>query len=152
MANDLVSLQRSFDQVSFRAKRELATVVQAEAERLAEAIRAAAPVKTGTLRDSVKVRRNRGSLSFTIVAGGDATTKTYERDTGYESAVVIDGRDNRGIAKQSGGAGVTYDYSLSVEYGTSREHAEPFFFPTVRAMQDDIAANLKAAVMKAYRS
>lgn len=128
MANDIAQFQRNFEEISFRAKRELVEAVQAEAERLAEAIKAAAPVKTGALRDSIKVRRQRGGLSFVVSAGGDATTKEIR-----------------------GGSGEPYDYAAAVEFGTGREHAEPFFFPTIRAMQDEIRANLQAAVLRAIR-
>ena len=128
MANDLALLQAHLAQISFKAKRDLVIAVQAEAERLAEAIKAAAPVKTGALRDSVKVRRQRGGLSFVVSAGGADTTKEIRE-----------------------GSGQPYDYALCVEFGTSREHAEPFFFPTVRELQDGIRANLQSALVRAYR-
>lgn len=129
MANDIALLQRRFEQISFRAKRDLVIAVQVEAERLAEAIRAAAPVKTGALRDSVKVRRARGGFTFMVSAGGEGTTKEIRQ-----------------------GSGEDYDYALAVEYGTADQDAEPFFFPVVRAMQDEVRANLMAAVRKAYAS
>lgn len=129
MGNDLALLQRRFDQISFKAKRDIAIAVQTEANRLAEAIKAAAPVgETGALRDSVQVRRKRGELTLQVTAGGDATTKEIRK-----------------------GSGEPYDYALAVEYGTTDAHAEPFFYPTVRAMQDEIRGNLIAAVERAFR-
>lgn len=125
------------------------TTIRAEAGKLADAVKSAAPVKTGALRDSVKVRRTRNDLTLYVEAGGAATTKYYDRDTGYEREVVIDGRSNEGIAKQADGAGVSYDYSMAIEYGATDHPAEPFFFPTIRAMEDSINANIEAAVEKA---
>jgi HK97 gp10 family phage protein len=124
--NDNAELDQYLGDLSFKVRRELATAIKAEADRLADAIRAAAPVKTGALRDSVKVRRTRNDLTLYVDAGGDATTKEVRQ-----------------------GSGVSYDYALATEYGTSKEHAQPFFYPTVRAMEDDIDANIAAAVEKA---
>ena len=149
MADDNAELDQYLGDLSFKVRRELVTAIRTEADRLADAIKAAAPVKTGALRDSVKVRRTRNDLTLYVDAGGDATTKYYDRSTGYRREVVIDGRSNEGIAKQADGAGVSYDYSLAVEYGATDHPAEPFFYPTVRAMEDDINANIAAAVEKA---
>lgn len=143
------AIQRYLDGVSFKVRRELVTAIRAEADRLAEAIKAAAPVKTGALRDSVKVRRTRNDLTLYVTAGGESTTRYYDRSTGYEREIVIDGRSNEGIAKRAEGAGVSYDYALAQEFGTSKENAQPFFYPTVRAMEDEINANIAAAVEKA---
>ena len=49
-----------------------------EADRLATAIKEAAPVDTGKLRDSVKVRRRRNDLDLEVTAGGDATITEHE--------------------------------------------------------------------------
>ena len=95
-------VQRYFGGLSFNFRRELATKIKEEADGLADAIKAEAPVLTGTLRDSVKVRRKRNELDLEITAGGDSTTRMYDRSTGYESAVVIDGRSNKGIDRKRG--------------------------------------------------
>ncbi|CEG09486.1 phage protein, HK97 gp10 family [Afipia felis] len=142
-------IDRQIANLSFKVRRELVTTIRAEAGKLADAVKSAAPVKTGALRDSVKVRRTRNDLTLYVEAGGAATTKYYDRDTGYEREVVIDGRSNEGIAKQADGAGVSYDYSMAIEYGATDHPAEPFFFPTIRAMEDSINANIEAAVEKA---
>ena len=141
-----------FANLSFKAKRGLATVIKEQADGLADAIKAAAPVKTGALRDSVKVRRRRNDLELEVTVGGDATTRNYDRSTGYERNVVIDGRNNQGIAKQADGAGVTYDYSLAVEFGTENMPAHPFVYNTYRARKDDIDQAIADAVEKAVSS
>jgi hypothetical protein len=52
-------VQNWLDGLSFKAKRKLATTIRDEADKLASAIKQAAPVKTGALRDSVQVRRRK---------------------------------------------------------------------------------------------
>lgn len=115
---------------------------------LADEIKAAAPIKTGKLRDSVRVRRKRNDLDLEVTAGGDETTRMYGRDTDYASDVVIDGRSNKGIAKRrkGEGRGVSFDYALAVEYGTVNQEAEPFFFATYRQRRDDIRQAIDEAV------
>lgn len=144
-------MQKYIADLPFKVKRELVAAIKVEADHLADAIKAAAPVNTGALRDSVKVRRTKNELTLFVTAGGDATTRAYERNTGYESEVVIDGRDNSGKAKQADGAGVSYDYAMAIEYGTSKENAQPFFYPTVRAMEDEINQNIESAVERALK-
>ena len=111
-----------------KMKRELATAIKVEADKLAEAIKAAAPVDSGALRESVVVRRERGELSLVVSAGGDATMTEVRK-----------------------GSGEDYDYSLALEYGTSKDHAQPFFYSTARAMEDEIKRNIEAAVGKALK-
>lgn len=150
MAGSDEEIDRQIADLEFRVKRKLATAIRAEAERLADAVKAAAPVKTGALRDSVRVRRTRNDLTLYVEAGGAATTKAYDRETGYEREVVIGSGDTAGIAKQADGSGVSYDYSMAIEFGATDHPAEPFFYPTIRAMEDEINANIAAAVEKAF--
>lgn len=150
MAGSDDEIDRQIADLEFKVKRELVSAIRTEADRLADAVKAAAPVRSGALRDSVKVRRTRNDLTLYVEAGGAATTKYYDRSTGYEREVVIDGRSNEGIAKQADGAGVSYDYSLAIEFGATDHPAEPFFFPTIRAMEDSINANIEAAMEKAF--
>ena len=107
MAKEDDEFERQIGQLSFKVKRQLAEAIKKEADRLADAIKAAAPVRTGKLRDSVKVRRTRNELTLYVTAGGDDTTKEVRS-----------------------GSGVEYDYALATEYGTSKENAQPFFYPT----------------------
>ncbi len=115
-------LQRYLSGVSFRMKRKLAEVIKQEADTLAEAIRAAAPRDTGTLANSVNVRRRKGELELEVIAGGDATTKG---DRGPD-----------GVA----------DYALFVEYGTQDAAAQPFFYSTYRERAAGIRQRIEAAI------
>lgn len=116
-------LQQWMRTASFRARRDLAAKVKEQADNLAGAIAAAAPVRTGKLRSSVKVRRTRNQLKLYVTVGGNETT--------------VDVRS---------GAATNYDYSLAVEYGTSKNGARPFIYPTARAMEGEINAALQRAV------
>lgn len=120
MPND--EFNRQISQLPFKLKRQLATAIAQEADRLATAIKAAAPVRTGALRDSVKVRRTKHDLTLEVTAGGDSTTHGE--------------RGPHGVG----------DYALFQEYGTRKTPAQPFFYPTARAMQADINANIQKAV------
>lgn len=126
MAKEDDEFARQIGQLSFKVKRQLAEAIKKEADRLADAIKAAAPVKTGKLRDSVKVRRTRNELTLYVTAGGVDTTKEVRS-----------------------GSGVEYDYALATEYGTSKENAQPFFYPTARELEPSIRENIEQAVSEA---
>mgnify|MGYP000255182256 CR=1 FL=1 len=126
MAKEDDEFERAIGQLSFKLRRQIAEAIKAEADRLADAIKAAAPVKTGKLRDSVKVRRTRNELTLYVTAGGDDTTKEVRS-----------------------GSGVEYDYALATEYGTSKENAQPFFYPTARELEPSIRENIEQAVSEA---
>lgn len=119
-------LQDWLRQAPFKMKRELAGKVKEQADKLASAVRAAAPVKTGALRDSVVVRRTRNELKFFVMAGGNTTTKSVRA-----------------------GASVPYDYARAVEFGTQERPAHPFFYNTARALEPEIREALEEAVAEA---
>jgi HK97 gp10 family phage protein len=109
-------LQRYLGQLPVKLKRELAAELKRQADDLADAIRSAAPQgETGKLRESVQVRRGRGSLSLVVTAGGETTTKEVRT-----------------------GSGQPYDYAMGVEFGNEHVAAQPFFYSTYAERKDDI--------------
>jgi HK97 gp10 family phage protein len=122
MADDITSFNRQISQLPFKLKRQLAAAIAQKADRLANAIKAKAPVRTGALRDSVKVRRAKGDLTLEVTAGGSSTTHGE--------------RGPHGAA----------DYALFTEFGTRKEPAQPFFYSTARAMQAEITDNITQAI------
>jgi hypothetical protein len=72
---------------------------------LVERIKVATPVRKGALRDSVRMRKAKTYPGVTIIAGGTPETAR----------------------------GPNLDEALLTEYGTRRERAEPFFWPTIQA-------------------
>jgi HK97 gp10 family phage protein len=125
MAND--DFNKQIGNLPIKMKRQLATAIKQEADRLADAIKTAAPVATGALRDSVKVRRRRNDLDLEVTAGGDTTI-----------------HGTRGPHGQA-------DYSLFVEYGTRNKPAQPFFYNTANALQAEITSNITKAVEDALK-
>lgn len=123
MAEPDDDVQSWFDGLSYKLKRELAGKLKEQADDLAAAIKAEAPVATGALRDSVKVRRRRGELELEVTAGGETTSKEIRKGSGEE-----------------------FDYALALEYGTVNEPAQPFFYNTARELMPDIQDNIAQAV------
>lgn len=129
MARPDDELQDWFSGLSFKVKKQLARDIRNEADRLAAAIKAAAPVASGALRDSVQVRRKKSDTELEVTAGGDTTTREIRE-----------------------GSGVSYDYARAVEFGTVDRPAQPFFFNTYRQMAPEIRRNLDDAIARAIES
>lgn len=110
------------------AKRAARDAVYKQAEATADLMRRAAPVKTGKLRDSVRVEDGAHELQAVIRAGGSATTVTARAGQGK------------------------YDYSLGVEFGTSQGPAEPFFWPSYRLRKRQARSAITRAVSKAVKA
>lgn len=93
-----------------RAKQDLHQTLIKQGLELAENIRNAAPIRTGTLRDSVRIKDasldDGSKLTVLVIAGGDKTTKWSN--------------------------GHHYDYSVATEFGTHKENPEPFFYSSYR--------------------
>jgi HK97 gp10 family phage protein len=137
---------------------ELSGVVREQAEMLSDAQRQAAIALeetsiTGGLQESCIVVPTDDPLAFTVQAGGQLTTYVYDRWTDYESEVVIDGRNNEHVKKKRKGTGhaVTFDHAVAFEFGTSHQHAKPFFWPTYRAKRGQIEQAISLAVEKALK-
>lgn len=86
-------------------KARLQRKFEKQGAELVEAIKAAAPVDKGSLRASVRMVPAAKKPGVVIIAGGTAATAR----------------------------GPNLDEALLTEYGTRREKAEPFFWPTIEA-------------------
>lgn len=107
------------------AMRERLTAALLEnGERLATAIRAAAPQEHGALTQSVRVEDQTKKLNprVHVKAGGPMTTH--------------------------GGKHGSYDYANAVEFGTRKMPARPFFYPTYRRLKPEIRASIADAMKK----
>jgi len=111
-----------------------------QADELMQNMRGSVPVDTGNLKRSIRKRTitrkfgNRARVSILVMAGGPMTTVRYGGRASYARDVQIGSGDTAGIAR-GGSGGVTYDYSLGIEFGTVDMKAEPFFYPTARRYQ-----------------
>ena len=124
-------LQRWLESLPDKVEENVSKVMQEQANELADAQRSALrsllqpPEETGHLEQSIAVDV-RGPLDVHVIAGGDSTTGDIR-----------------------GGSGVEFDYALAFEYGTSRQHAKPFFWNTYAALRDDMQAEINDAIEKA---
>lgn len=131
MADDLDAYLNSLPD---KVQAEISHAIRTEAERLSAAQRAAlkaleqSPDETGNLKESCTVVPGANDLEFIVQAGGELTT--------------VEVRE---------GSGVDYDYALGFEFGTSRQPARPFFYPTYNAMRDDMQDNIETAIEKALK-
>lgn len=124
-------------------------ILKGQAANLAAQIKAAAPVASGALRDSVKSKPGRKPLSYSVSAGGRKTTP---------GAGTFVGEFRRALASSPRGkaAGLTaqglYDYARAVEFGTADGRpAKPFFFSTWRKVKRPMKRYLAEECAKALR-
>ena len=102
-----------------------------QAEGMAATMRAVVPVDSGDLRGSI------------AVTGPGQATPPYSQPGGAmvigenQAAVTVGNSDVR--------------YAHLVEYGTSKNEAKPFFWPSVRLHRARVAAAIKRAIGKAVR-
>lgn len=89
--------------------------VRKGADELVKEMKKTAPVKSGALRDSIRVEAGDQPLTYVVKAGGEKTTKPV--------------RD---------GAKATYDYSLGIEFGTVDTERQAFFYPSYRKLSKRI--------------
>jgi hypothetical protein len=122
--------------------------LEEEAQELAAAIRRAVPVRTGALRDTIKVVPGDRPLSRRIVAGGQETTvKIRARVKAADFAKAKAAGNNKG----------EYDYFRAVEFGHLSEDgvpvpAEPFFFTTYRARKKAMRRRIAGAARKQLKN
>jgi HK97 gp10 family phage protein len=131
----LEALRRRWAAIPAKVQEALQEQLEANAADLAAAVQRAAPVKSGTLRDSVRVEPGPKPLSIRVVVGGAAT------------------RRQAGTSRKGG---YSYDYALAVEYGhkdgSVHVPAQPFFWPAYRARKKLFKRRLQAAARKAIKS
>jgi len=127
------AIQAYLDSLTAKAQAELAAAVKQEAEDLSEAQRTALrPLITGesdgNLEASCVAVPGEHDGEYVVQAGGEKTTKEIRK-----------------------GSGVAYDYAAAFEYGTTRQAARPFFWPTYRERRDGIRERLSKAIERILR-
>ncbi|AXQ95119.1 HK97 gp10 family phage protein [Cereibacter azotoformans] len=133
MADDggLGKFQRRMRAVPKAAREAVQPALVRQAEALASTMRAVAPKDSGDLAGSI------------AVTGPGQTTPAYSQPGGAmmvgenQSAVTVGNSDVR--------------YAHLVEYGTTKNEAKPFFWPSVRLHRARAAAAIKRAIGKAIR-
>jgi HK97 gp10 family phage protein len=133
MADDggIGKLQRRLAAIPKAAKEATMPALLKQAEAMADTMRRFVPVETGKLRDSI-----------TVTPGGQKTP-SYSQPGGSsvvpENAAAVTVGDH------------TVRYGHLVEYGTTKAHAKPFFWPAVRLQNKKAKAAIKRAIGKAVR-
>jgi hypothetical protein len=82
------------------------------------------PVDRGALRDSVRFEKTKGRHGKILAGGTPETMKAFK--------------------------GGMFDEAVGVEYGTANTPAQPFFWPTLRKREKEIAARLKRKIEKEF--
>jgi HK97 gp10 family phage protein len=128
MARNLsvVQFQQLLSRIPDAVHKELDAAVRDQAERLAATQRSVVKVKTGKLKQSIRVEKGRRPLQYLVKAGGKLTTREVRK-----------------------GSGKPYDYSLGTEFGNEQVNAQPFFFPTYRLMKKKIKSAIARKVKPA---
>lgn len=121
-------LRRTLERLPQKAKTELQIGMTASAEDITNEMRRRVPVKTGNLRDSIRVekRKNPQLIGALIKAGGPTTTKPVRN-----------------------GQSATYDMAMAIELGTHEQLADPFFYGSYRLKKSSVKRRASAAVRKA---
>lgn len=127
-ARAIARMQRLHPAITRRVKAQLAD----EAASLVEYQQRIVPVRTGTLRETIKHEdvSDESRIAQKISAGGAATT------------VKVRG----GVSDEDFAAGKgEYDYARAIEFGTSDQPAVPFFFVAYRNRRPKLRARLVEA-------
>lgn len=107
-------------------ERHLKAANEKTADDMTGMMRRLVEVEKGTLRASIRTEPGQRNPTAVIIrAGGPTTTKPVRE-----------------------GADASYDYALAMEWGNSRQPAEPFFYVSVRAGK----RGHKNRVNKAFRT
>lgn len=133
MADDggLERLKRRFAAIPKDIKEAVQPTLVKQAEAMARTMKTLAPRETGAL-----------AASITVTPGGESTP-AYSQPGG--SMVVAE----NAVAITVGNTDVRYAHL--VEYGTTKTHAHPYFWPSVRLHQQQAKKAIKAAVGRAVR-
>uniref|UniRef100_A4WS99 Phage protein, HK97 gp10 family n=1 Tax=Cereibacter sphaeroides (strain ATCC 17025 / ATH 2.4.3) TaxID=349102 RepID=A4WS99_CERS5 len=133
MANDggLSRFQKRMRAIPPAVRESVRPALVKQAEAMAATMRAVAPADSGDLRGSI------------AVTGPGEVTPAYSQPGGAmmvgenQAAVTVGNSDVR--------------YAHLVEYGTKKNDAKPFFWPSVRLHRARAAAAIKRAIGKAVR-
>lgn len=125
-------LQRRLAAIPKAMKEATQPALLKSAEEMKRSMETLVPVESGDLKDSIH-----------ITLGGQ-TTPPYSQPGG--SSTVPD----NAVAITVGDKDVRYAHL--VEYGTTKTHAQPFFWPAVRLNKKKTTTRIKRAVGKAVRA
>lgn len=127
MANaSLKDFERRLARLPMAAKKAAQAALDKSADELVAAQRSLVPRDSGKLAASIHWEAT-DELTRTITAGGEATMHTDER------------------------SGIAYDYAFGQEFGTTRQPAQPFFWPAYRLTRKRIRGRINRAISKGVK-
>jgi HK97 gp10 family phage protein len=127
MADDIKALRKRLNAIPPAVREAAMAALLKSSDELVNAQKALVPVKSGTLRDSIRAEPHPDELKVIVKAGGPTTTKPARSGQG------------------------SYDYSHAQEWGTADEAAQPFFYPAWRLLRKRFRNRTKRAVSKAIK-
>lgn len=131
-------LVRSLKQMPIEARKEIGPAIDKGADELVRLQRAAAP------KDKFKLVR-----SIRKEKGGTRIGSQLKGDAGLSTAVVAGGPLTTKEVRS--GSGVSYDYALAGEFGTSDTPAQPYFYGPYRLIKRRIKSRITRATTKSAK-
>jgi hypothetical protein len=121
-------LARKFRELAPEAAKALAAVNEQSANDMVTTAKGFVPVKSGTLKNSIRAEpAGTETGAWRVLAGGPATTKAARSGQG------------------------SYDYALGVEFGTSDTPRQSFFFTAYRLIRKRHRGRATRAVNQANK-
>lgn len=129
--NGLAGFNAALDRILKDAETQITPALVKGGDEFASLAKTLAPVDTGALRDSIAVTPPGGSTPAFSQPGGSRVAGPTE--------VIVTAGDHEAR------------YAHLVEYGTSKNEAEPFFWPAWRVLRTRIRNRINRAARKAVR-
>jgi hypothetical protein len=129
------------------AKEAVPAAEDAAAQVFLQAIRSAAPSKTGQLRASIKIIESKDKSALSVEAGGTARRRLFvgpEKKTGYYGYFVERGHKTAG-SKRISRTGRGASHSQKGVAATGNVEAHPWFVDAVNAAEPRALAAARAA-------
>ncbi len=130
------------------ARRDVVQLIRREGESLAEAMRAAAPEKTGALKAAIRARFSQKGLVARVGIFGMKDTRIAGAAAGLMQKHGIKKSRAIRIASALGGAPL---YARWVEFGTTKTPAQPYLNPTFRSKRERIRGEIVRATVQALK-
>lgn len=124
-------LQRRLAAIPKDVREAVQPSLKRQANQMAKTMRAFAPVDSGDLRDSIEVTPGGQQTPAYSQPGGSLTVPENA------VAITVGNKDMR--------------YGHLVEYGTTKAHAQPFFWPAVRLHNKKARKAIKSAIGRAVK-
>jgi len=138
----LAKLQRRLDKIPKEIKEQVKREMERQADQIVVQMKAAVPVDTGALRNSIgwkwgKLGKGQTAIAQAKNAFGDEMTLTIY--AGDASTRVEHGDGERQLARL-------------IEFGTRAMKAQPFFYPVWRARKKKARATIRKSVGEAVKA